>query len=158
MTAVDAVDGSHPPASRCQNAVSIDGPECRFLAKTYRQRHLCGTSAMAPGSDIPAAMSDFELISSALPPGSDIADSPGIREVMTRLGHCNDHVSAGSTSSSLPEIVTGAKTQSPIGLSVLTVPTSPSQTVVCGLNSLGMIAASSVVCGMSVPWTVPGVP
>jgi hypothetical protein len=39
---------------------------------------------MAPASDIPAAMSDFELISSALHPGSDVADSPGIRGVMTQ--------------------------------------------------------------------------
>jgi hypothetical protein len=53
------------------------------LARTYRQSRLCGTSAMAPGSDIPAAMSGFELISSGIPSGSDVADSPGIRGVMT---------------------------------------------------------------------------
>ncbi len=57
------------------------------MAKTYRQSRRRGTSAMAPGSDIPAAVSGFELIYSALPPGSDIADNPGIRGVMTQSGH-----------------------------------------------------------------------
>ncbi len=57
-----------------------------MLARTYRQSHRRDTSAMAPGSDIPAAMSNFELISSALPPGSDVADSPSIRGVMTHSG------------------------------------------------------------------------
>ncbi len=61
--------------------------ECPLLAKTYRQSRRRGTSAMASGSDIQAAMSDFELISSALPPGSDVTDSPGIRGVMTRSRH-----------------------------------------------------------------------
>ena len=70
------------------------------LAMTYRQSRRRGTSAMDPGSDIPAAMSDFELISSALPPGSDVTDSPGIRGVMTQTGHYNDHGLAGSITSS----------------------------------------------------------
>ncbi len=67
------------------------GRQCPNLAITYRQSHRRGTSAMAPGSDIPAAMSDFELISSALPPGSDVADSPGIRGVMTQSGSQGFH-------------------------------------------------------------------
>ena len=62
------------------------------MAKTYRQRSLRGTSAMAPGSDIPAAMSAFDLISSALPPGSDVANSPGIRGVLTHNGSRDSHI------------------------------------------------------------------
>ncbi len=58
----------------------LEGP---LLARTYRQSRRRDTSAMAPGSDIPAAMSDFELISSALPPGSDVADSPDVRGLLT---------------------------------------------------------------------------
>ncbi len=58
-----------------------------LMAMTYRQRRLRATSAMASGSDIPVAMSDFELISSALPPGSDVTNSPSIRGVMTQPGH-----------------------------------------------------------------------
>ncbi len=58
-----------------------------LMAKTYRQNHPRGTSAMAPSSDIPAAMSDFELNSSALTPGSDVADTCRVRGVMTHSRH-----------------------------------------------------------------------
>jgi len=57
-----------------------------LMAITYRQSRSRGMSAMAPGSDIPAAMSAFDLISSALPPGSDVADSLGLRGVLTLSG------------------------------------------------------------------------
>ncbi len=56
------------------------------LAKTYRQSRRRGTSGMAPGSDIPAAMSGFDHIASGMPPGPDETDSPSLRGLLTHSG------------------------------------------------------------------------
>ena len=61
--------------------------ECLLLAKTRRQSHLRGTSAMVPGSDLLAAMSGFRLIPSGLHSGPDVAGATGIRRVLTLSGN-----------------------------------------------------------------------
>ena len=61
--------------------------ECPEVARTYRQSRRRDTSAMAPGSDIPAAMSGFRLIPSGLHSGPDVAGATGIRRVLTRRRH-----------------------------------------------------------------------
>ncbi len=53
------------------------------MARTYRQSHLRGTSGMAPTPDLLAAMSGFRLIPSGITSGSDLADTPGVRGVLT---------------------------------------------------------------------------
>jgi hypothetical protein len=57
------------------------------MARTYRQSRLRATSAMVPGSDIPAAMSGFDPFPSGMPPGPDVAGATGIRRVLTRRRH-----------------------------------------------------------------------
>jgi hypothetical protein len=42
---------------------------------------------MTPGRDILAATSGFDLISSGMPPGPDVGDTPTERGKVTRLGH-----------------------------------------------------------------------
>ena len=82
--------------------VKVEAEPCLFLARTYRQSRRRGTSAMASGSDIPAAMSGFGLIPSGIPPGPDVTEPPGIRGVMTHNG-----LSALRSASCLPDRPSG---------------------------------------------------
>ncbi len=59
------------------------------MAKKRSSSHACGTSGLAPTSDVPSAMFVFRLIASVSPPAPDVADIPGERLSLTRLRHCN---------------------------------------------------------------------
>ena len=52
MSAYDAVDGSHPTASRCQSAVSFGRLECLLLATSRRSGPLPSRSALPPKADM----------------------------------------------------------------------------------------------------------
>ena len=67
------------------NRNSIDA-KCRLLAITRRQSHLPTMSGMVPTPDLPERMSGILLFSSGLLPGTDVADSSGIRRVVTHGG------------------------------------------------------------------------
>jgi hypothetical protein len=55
MSASDAVDGSHPTASRCQSAVSFGRLECLLLAISGLFSVAPGMSALPPIADIESA-------------------------------------------------------------------------------------------------------
>ena len=52
--------------------------ECLLMARTYRQSHLLVMSGLVPGSDIPLEMS-------ASPLAPDVADTPGVRGLLTQM-------------------------------------------------------------------------
>ena len=92
MSGFDAVDGSHRRHLGAKLVVPFDELKLLLLAITPRQSRLVSTSGMAPASDIQMAMSGFELISSAMPSASDVADSRSIRGLLTRFGHSEDGI------------------------------------------------------------------
>ena len=49
---------------------------CHLLANKRSSGHIQGRSGIPPASDIPLLMSAFHPIGSALPPASDVADTP----------------------------------------------------------------------------------
>ena len=61
MSACDAVDGSHPPASKCQIAVLFYGQ--RMAAYGYKQTSSRpkSTSALPPKADVLVVITDFRL-------------------------------------------------------------------------------------------------
>ncbi len=65
-SAIDAVDGSHPPASLCAKVrMPLRSCESLLLATSGSQDHVSGTSAYPPTGDIRWPMSVFVRISSA---------------------------------------------------------------------------------------------
>ena len=62
------------------------------LARTYRQSHLVAMSGMAPTPDFRVRMSGILSLSSGLPSGPDVADSPCVRGKMTQRRPTGDQV------------------------------------------------------------------
>ena len=86
-----ALHHSHDVKEQSVLAAILASNELPVMARTRRQNHHRGTSAMAPAPDVLAAMSDFERIPSALPPGSDVADTRRVRGLLTQPGHSWGH-------------------------------------------------------------------
>jgi hypothetical protein len=61
--------------------------QCRLLARTYRLGPFHGTVSLPPKADFRARMFGILLLSSGLPPGSEVPGAAGGRGVLTRCGH-----------------------------------------------------------------------
>ena len=88
MSGFDAVDGSHPKASRCHNGGASDDPRMSLLGYKETSIRPKSTSALPPTPDVPVERTplagQFGYVSLDSVPGDDIGQMPltGARAIL----------------------------------------------------------------------------